>query len=39
MCGQTLSSIPLPSGWTENVKSAILHVISLAHYVPLPKTP
>ncbi|MGB2822510.1 MAG: hypothetical protein WBF17_16110, partial [Phycisphaerae bacterium] len=32
MCDQTLSSIPLPSGWTQNVKSAVLHVISLAHY-------
>jgi len=24
--------IPLPSGWARNVKSAVLHVISLAHH-------
>jgi hypothetical protein len=23
--------IPLPSGWAKNVRSAVLHVISLAH--------
>ena len=27
-----LPDIPLPSGWSKNVKSAILHAISLAHY-------
>ena len=32
MCDQVLSDIPLPSGWPENVKSAVLYVISLAHY-------
>ena len=32
MCDQTLSKIPLPCGWAEDVKSAILHVICLAHY-------
>ncbi len=24
--------VPLPSGWAKNVKSAVLHVISMAHY-------
>ena len=24
--------LPLPSGWPRNVKSAVLHVISLAQY-------
>ncbi len=24
--------VPLPSSWAKNVKSAVLHVISLAHY-------
>jgi hypothetical protein len=24
--------MPLPSGWGKSVKSAVLHVISLAHY-------
>jgi len=28
---QTLPDIPLPSGWAKNVRSAVLHVISLAH--------
>jgi len=32
VCDQVLASIPLPSGWPENVKSAVLYVISLAHY-------
>jgi len=32
VCDQVLSDIPLPSGWPENVKSAVLYVISLAHY-------
>ena len=32
MPDQTLPDIPLPSGWAENVKSAVLHVISLAHF-------
>ena len=32
MCDPTNSDIPLPSGWAKNVKSAVLHVISLAHY-------
>jgi hypothetical protein len=27
-----LPDIPLPSGWAKNVKSAIMHVISLAQY-------
>jgi hypothetical protein len=27
-----LPDIPLPSGWAKNVKSSVLHVISLAHY-------
>jgi hypothetical protein len=29
---QALPDIPLPSGWARNVRSAVLHVISLAHY-------
>jgi putative transposase len=29
---QSLPAVPLPSGWTKNVKSAVLHVISLAHF-------
>ncbi len=32
MCDQSLPDIPLPSKWDKNVKSAILHVISLAYY-------
>ena len=32
MCDHDLPEIPLPSGWPKNVKSAVLHVISLAHY-------
>ena len=32
MSDQPPSSIPLPSGWARNVKSAVLHVISLAQF-------
>ena len=32
MSDQSLPDIPVPSGWAKNVKSAVLHVISLAHY-------
>ena len=32
MPDQALPDIPLPSGWAKNVKSAVLQVISLAHY-------
>ena len=32
MSDDSLPDDPLPSGWAENVKSAVLHVISLAHY-------
>ena len=32
MCDPLVSGIPLPSGWPQSVKSAVLHVISLAHY-------
>ena len=32
MCDQLLSDVRLPSGWTKNVKSAILHVLSLAQF-------
>ena len=32
MSDQALPDIPVPSGWPKNVKSAILHVISLAHF-------
>jgi hypothetical protein len=29
---QSFPDIPVLSGWARNVKSAVLHVISLAHY-------
>jgi len=29
---RALPDIPLPSGWATNVRFAVLHVISLAHY-------
>ena len=32
MCGQAPSDIPLPSGWPDSVRSAVICVISLAHY-------
>ena len=32
MSDQDVPNVPLPSGWPENVKSAVLYVISLAHY-------
>ena len=32
MCDQALPDIPLPSGWPDSVRSAVIHVISLAHY-------
>jgi hypothetical protein len=32
LSNQSLPDIPLPSGWAKNVRSAVLHVISLAHY-------
>ena len=32
MPDQSPPSLPVPSGWPKNVKSAVLHVISLAHY-------
>ena len=32
MSNQSLPDIPLPSSWAKNVKSAVLHVISLAQY-------
>ena len=32
MCDRSFSDIPLPSGWAQSVKSALLQVISLAHY-------
>ena len=32
MSDQALPDTPLPSGWAKHVKSAVLHVISLAHY-------
>ena len=31
MSEASLPDIPLPAGWARNVKSAVLHVISLAH--------
>ena len=33
MSDQLLPDIPLPSGWTKSVRSAVLHVISLAHCI------
>ena len=32
MSEQSLPDLPVPSGWAKNVKSAVLHVISLAQY-------
>ena len=32
MCEPNAPDIPLPSGWAKNVKSTVLHVISLAYY-------
>ncbi len=32
MCDNGFSGIPVPSGWAKNVKSAVLHVISLAQF-------
>ena len=32
MPDQALPDIPVPSGWPKNVRSAVLHVVSLAHY-------
>ena len=32
MSDQALPDIPVPSGRAQNVKSAVLHVTSLAHY-------
>ena len=32
MSDQSLPDLPVPSGWPKNVKSAVLHVVSLAQY-------
>jgi hypothetical protein len=32
LCDHGFSDIPLPSGWAKNVKSAVLHVISVAQF-------
>ena len=32
MSDQSPPDLPLPTGWPKNVKSAVLHVISLAQY-------
>ena len=32
MCDPSFSNTPLPSGWPESVRSAVIYVISLAHY-------
>ena len=32
MSDQPTPDLPLPSGWAKNAKSAVLHVVSLAHY-------
>jgi len=33
MCDQSLPDAPLPFGWASNIKSAVLHVVSLVQYV------
>ena len=33
MCDHGFGDVPLPSGWAKNVKSAVLHVISVAQFV------
>ena len=32
MCDPSFSNIPLPNGWPDSVRSAVIYVISLAHY-------
>ena len=32
MCEELALDVPLVSAWPKSVKSALLHVISLAHY-------
>jgi len=32
LCDQSVSKIPLPTGWPESVRSAVIYVISLAQY-------
>ena len=32
MCDQAFSDTPLPTGWPDSVRSAVICVISLAHY-------
>ena len=32
MCNQAPSDIPLPIGWPDCVRAAVIYVISLAHY-------
>ena len=32
MLDQSPSCLPVPPGWPSNVKSAVLHVVALAHY-------
>jgi len=32
VCDHALSDAPLPSGWPDSVRSALIYVISLAHY-------
>ena len=32
MCDQAPSNIPLPTGWPDSVRSAVIYVICLAHY-------
>ena len=36
---QETPKIPLPKGWKQPVRAAVLHVISRAQYVCLAKTP
>ena len=32
MCNRAFSDVPLPDGWTGCVRTAVIYVISLAHY-------
>jgi len=32
LCDQAASDIPLPIGWPDCARAAVIHVISLAHY-------
>ena len=32
MPDQSQPDLPVPSGWARNVKAAVLHVVSMAHF-------